>query len=559
MSNLGPQQQNVSYDGLLQVDGGISSTLKPVQDGMGNMAGLWLSSTGASVTTSDTFIASVDGTQIPNSVPRLISDGFGDYVSVKDFGAVGDGITDDTVAIQNAFTAVGNGTVYLPAGTYKTSAPIVTYGSWFGAGRATVIKPNGNFHAFEIQSAHLNGDEFGHCGMYTVDYSSAGALTSAAMAHWFNKGSTNQATSSTGGFRVHDIFVYEAYTAFYQSASDVAIFWNVSFENLMILACKDYGIYLDLTSTNATLQVDFWNVTVDGFSVATSKGVYFNGITKVSFDGIASGLGAASATGGSLYLVNCTQADIRVQTENFTISSSSFYPIALVNCYNVELDVYITTPTINVGAGNFANFVYIDANPSNTIIKRLYVLSPNIISGGYKKLLINAGATSSNTILKVLDKTLQYAECSIPSSILAATQFIDINVTTSGVQSNGWLKDNNNAIFESTPQSLVGTSATQIYGWVNNNNVAVEPQPAMLMVSGTWIDANNAGFVDLILVYASTNNAYPKILTVVSSNSVNGAHARTYTQDTSGNLLLAMATATYGVRATAIHGYAPYR
>ena len=45
MSNLGPQQQNQTYPGLLQVDGGISSTLKPVQDGDGNTTGLWLSST----------------------------------------------------------------------------------------------------------------------------------------------------------------------------------------------------------------------------------------------------------------------------------------------------------------------------------------------------------------------------------------------------------------------------------------------------------------------------------------------------------------------------------
>lgn len=43
-------------------------------------------------------------------------------VSVKDFGAVGDGVTDDTAAIQAAVTAARH--VYFPVGIYKTSSTI---------------------------------------------------------------------------------------------------------------------------------------------------------------------------------------------------------------------------------------------------------------------------------------------------------------------------------------------------------------------------------------------------------------------------------------------------
>jgi len=42
--------------------------------------------------------------------------------NVQDYGAVGDGIADDTQAIQNAINAAGK--VYLPAGTYKITAPL---------------------------------------------------------------------------------------------------------------------------------------------------------------------------------------------------------------------------------------------------------------------------------------------------------------------------------------------------------------------------------------------------------------------------------------------------
>ena len=42
-----------------------------------------------------------------------------DTVSVKDFGAVGDGVTDDTAAIQAAILAGAGKTIYFPAGTYR--------------------------------------------------------------------------------------------------------------------------------------------------------------------------------------------------------------------------------------------------------------------------------------------------------------------------------------------------------------------------------------------------------------------------------------------------------
>lgn len=53
-------------------------------------------------------------------------------VNVLDHGAKGDGVHDDTARIQSAIDAVqaaGGGTVYLPAGTYKTTATLTIDGS----------------------------------------------------------------------------------------------------------------------------------------------------------------------------------------------------------------------------------------------------------------------------------------------------------------------------------------------------------------------------------------------------------------------------------------------
>jgi hypothetical protein len=54
------------------------------------------------------------------AVPRTVQSKLEESVSVKDFGAVGDGLADDTVAIQKALDS-GASSVYLPEGTYLFS------------------------------------------------------------------------------------------------------------------------------------------------------------------------------------------------------------------------------------------------------------------------------------------------------------------------------------------------------------------------------------------------------------------------------------------------------
>ena len=55
------------------------------------------------------------------SVSRTVENKLQESVSVKDFGAVGDGVTDDTTAIQAALDS-GEKNILLPTGTYKTTS-----------------------------------------------------------------------------------------------------------------------------------------------------------------------------------------------------------------------------------------------------------------------------------------------------------------------------------------------------------------------------------------------------------------------------------------------------
>ena len=73
------------------------------------------------------------------AVSRPVRDKLSDSVSVKDFGAVGDGTVDDTVAIQAALTSAK--AVYVPPGTYRISNTLtVAYGKTLvGAGQSSII------------------------------------------------------------------------------------------------------------------------------------------------------------------------------------------------------------------------------------------------------------------------------------------------------------------------------------------------------------------------------------------------------------------------------------
>ena len=79
-------------------------------------------------------------TKAEGGVVRTIVDKLSDTVSVKDFGAKGDGVTDDTAAIQAALDS-GSWSVYLPKGVYICTKEInVTkegqriYGAGMGSG-----------------------------------------------------------------------------------------------------------------------------------------------------------------------------------------------------------------------------------------------------------------------------------------------------------------------------------------------------------------------------------------------------------------------------------------
>jgi len=84
-----------------------------------------------------------------NSVPETVTAKLSQYISVKDFGATGDGTTDDTTALQNAinYCIANQRKLFVNVGTYKISSPLIV-GSW-----------SGTFWSYS--SIEIEGEKFG--------------------------------------------------------------------------------------------------------------------------------------------------------------------------------------------------------------------------------------------------------------------------------------------------------------------------------------------------------------------------------------------------------------
>jgi hypothetical protein len=84
-------------------------------------------------TTADLVTYSPAGS---GAVTRTVQSRLRDFVSVKDFGALGDGVTNDANAFTAANTASGVAAVYVPAGTYVITGTVT--GNFFTFGVVTI-------------------------------------------------------------------------------------------------------------------------------------------------------------------------------------------------------------------------------------------------------------------------------------------------------------------------------------------------------------------------------------------------------------------------------------
>lgn len=143
----------ISYKFVLKTSAGV--TIGTYDNVTGNSSGIYAAFAAPTGSSLVGFIQSGTG-----AVATTVQAKLRESVSVKDFGAVGNGIADDTAAFIAALAASTN--VTIPVGTFKLTSNITVPSSSIltGKGNATILKPTVAVTICLIQSAGSSLNSF---------------------------------------------------------------------------------------------------------------------------------------------------------------------------------------------------------------------------------------------------------------------------------------------------------------------------------------------------------------------------------------------------------------
>lgn len=217
-------------------------------------------------------------------------------VSVKTFGAVGDGTTDDTTAIQNTVNYVeslGGGWAYFPKGTFKITSAITidTVGvKVCGAGRGIAIIKN-----FGTTTNALT---------VTLSGAADAKIIIRDVSITCNTTSTAKAIESTNGDRVA---VYNVATALHQKGIDTSAVSGCIIKDCVVESTDDNGNAVGITGgpRGRIIDCEVISATDNGFGIivgndGTSSGGYVsNFATGILLNGNRSHARSIHVTGAT--------------------------------------------------------------------------------------------------------------------------------------------------------------------------------------------------------------------------------------------------------------------
>lgn len=278
----------------------------------------------------------------------------GTSANVLDYGAVGDGVTDDRSAIQaaiNAVNAAGGGTVLFPepSVSYRTTAPITLYNfvSLVGQSRDTkIFRDFVNGFAFvAINQSYISIENF-------WIYSTTPSVTSPSGGIGFQGGAYNRVNDvAVIGMRQYGVWLYDSsyntvqncgfsgwIGAYQQDSCDIAVLnesnWN-TINNNKCFGGGDHGILVQDTYAGAQPTGNKVIGNTVGAHTAYGIAVYvtnnYNTKTQVINNEVQDIIGSSlsGASGAGIYIQSAGGTICSGNTvSNCCISTTNFFTLA---------------------------------------------------------------------------------------------------------------------------------------------------------------------------------------------------------------------------------------
>ncbi len=229
-------------------------------------------------------------------------------VSVKDFGAVGDGVTDDTAAIQAAMDAVklSRKSLFIPSGTYLISDTL------------TYTTPNEMLHNDPKNGVHIFGEQG------TIIKAAAGWTTTKAMLNLDGNPTASEIVTAYVQQHNHIEKLEFDGSGVADRALRIRANWLPRYENLYCYDFKGAGLgVIDIVGVTTPTKDD----------ADTTFGALFK---SVRIRGSASGYGILGTNNraSSLTFIGCDIRDCYSDGIRLSVAGASFYGCIIAGCGN---------------------------------------------------------------------------------------------------------------------------------------------------------------------------------------------------------------------------------
>lgn len=332
------------------------------------------------------------------------------FFDVRDYGATGNGTTDDYTAINNAITAcdtAGGGVVYFPHGTYSITQGltiwndnVVLAGETKGS---SIIKPVTGF-SYDVINTPIPGTS-GSSG-YTQTYLGVENLTLDC--------SNMTGTTNGRGNGIH------FYGVRYSHVRD-----------LIILNCPNWGIVLDGDATNTSYSIDVRDNYIDGGAAGLL--LCFSDLANIVDNTFAHANATTAATEPIFSTPSNVGYLLRLMSVNGLVQGNVFQSGGSYTSPALEIE---TAGSVRVIGNRFDRCRYqaIKTSSNNTIIQGNEISNPSSV-GSVEGITLAAG---TNLIIgndfNINSGAAHYTYC-ISESVLQSNNIIQSNrfvVGTSG-------------------------------------------------------------------------------------------------------------------------------